>query len=250
VGALLQLDRIVTHYGPIEVLKGIDLSIEDGEVVALLGGNAAGKSTTMKTILGLVIPSSGTVTFAEQDITRREPAYRISLGMATVPEARRLFSSMSVYDNLLMGAYVRRRLSWSEIRKDLDTVLGLFPHLAERLRQVAGTLSGGEQQMVAVGRALMARPRLILMDRALNGSRARPRRDDLRDRPQHQVARDEHAHRRTERHDGVGRGRTRLCPTDRRNRPAWIRTRIAEERQHTQGLSRRLDGLNPRWRRQ
>jgi branched-chain amino acid transport system ATP-binding protein len=166
VGALLQLDRIVTHYGPIEVLKGIDLSIEDGEVVALLGGNAAGKSTTMKTILGLVIPSSGTVTFAEQDITRREPAYRISLGMATVPEARRLFSSMSVYDNLLMGAYVRRRLSWSEIRKDLDTVLGLFPHLAERLRQVAGTLSGGEQQMVAVGRALMARPRLILMDRA------------------------------------------------------------------------------------
>jgi branched-chain amino acid transport system ATP-binding protein len=164
VGALLQLDRIVTHYGPIEVLKGIDLSIEDGEVVALLGGNAAGKSTTMKTILGLVIPSSGTVTFAEQDITRREPAYRISLGMATVPEARRLFSSMSVYDNLLMGAYVRRRLSWSEIRKDLDTVLGLFPHLAERLRQVAGTLSGGEQQMVAVGRALMARPRLILMD--------------------------------------------------------------------------------------
>jgi len=164
VGTLLRLDRIVTHYGPIEVLKGIDLSVEEGEVVALLGGNAAGKSTTMKTILGLVIPSSGTVTFAGQDITRREPAYRIGLGMATVPEARRLFSSMSVYDNLLMGAYVRRRLSWSEIAKDLDTVLGLFPRLAERLRQDAGTLSGGEQQMVAVGRALMARPRLILMD--------------------------------------------------------------------------------------
>ena len=165
MGTLLRLDRIVTHYGPIEVLKGIDLSIEDGEVVALLGGNAAGKSTTMKTILGLVIPSSGTVTFAQQDITRSEPAHRIGLGMATVPEARRLFSSMSVYDNLLMGAYVRRRrLSWSEITKDLDMVLGLFPRLAERLRQVAGTLSGGEQQMVAVGRALMARPRLILMD--------------------------------------------------------------------------------------
>ena len=131
-GTLLRLHRIVTHYGPIEVLKGIDLSIEDGE----------------ETILGLVMPSSGTVTFAEQDITRKEPAYRIGLGMATVPEARRLFSSMSVYDNLLMGAYVRRRLSWSEITKDLDTVLGLFPRLAERLRQVAGTLSGGEQQMV------------------------------------------------------------------------------------------------------
>lgn len=164
MATLLRLEGIVSHYGPIKVLKGIDLRIDDGEVVALLGGNAAGKSTTMKTILGLVIPSSGTVTFAEQDITRREPAYRIGLGMATVPEARRLFPSMSVYDNLLMGAYVRRRLSWLEIRKDLDTVLGLFPRLAERLRQVAGTLSGGEQQMVAVGRALMARPRLILMD--------------------------------------------------------------------------------------
>jgi len=164
VSTLLRLDRIVTHYGSIEVLKGIDLTVDDGEVVALLGGNAAGKSTTMKTILGLVIPSSGKVTFAKQDITRRDPAYRIGLGMAAVPEARRLFSSMSVYDNLLMGAYVRRRLSWSEIKKDLDSVLGLFPRLAERLRQSAGTLSGGEQQMVAVGRALMARPRLILMD--------------------------------------------------------------------------------------
>jgi branched-chain amino acid transport system ATP-binding protein len=164
VGTLLRLERVVTRYGPIEVLKGIDLSVEDGEVVALLGGNAAGKSTTMKTILGLVTPTSGTVTFAEQDVTHRDPAYRIGLGMATVPEARRLFPSMSVYDNLLMGAYVRRRRSWSEIRKNLDEVLGLFPRLAERLRQIAGTLSGGEQQMVAVGRALMARPRLILMD--------------------------------------------------------------------------------------
>jgi branched-chain amino acid transport system ATP-binding protein len=164
VSTLLRLDRIVAHYGSMQVLKGIDLTVDEGEVVALLGGNAAGKSTTMKTILGLVVPSSGTVTFAEQDVTRRDPAYRIGLGMAAVPEARRLFASMSVYDNLLMGAYVRRRLRWSDINKELDSVLALFPRLAERLRQTAGTLSGGEQQMVAVGRALMSRPRLILMD--------------------------------------------------------------------------------------
>lgn len=164
MGSLLQLDRIVTHYGPIRILKGIDLNVEPGEVVALLGGNAAGKSTTMKTILGLVSPTSGTVRFADQDVTARDPGERIALGMAPVPEARRLFPSMSVYDNLLMGAYTRRGQPWSEIKKDLASIIALFPRVGERLRQNAGTLSGGEQQMVAVGRALMARPKLILMD--------------------------------------------------------------------------------------
>ena len=161
---LLQLQGIVTYYGAIRILKGIDLGVDRGEVVALLGGNAAGKSTTMKTILGLVSPTAGTVKFNEEDVTKASPAQRISFGMAPVPEARRLFPSMSVYDNLLMGAYVRRRQPWSEIKKDLGHVLGLFPRIAERLKQNAGTLSGGEQQMVAVGRALMARPKLILMD--------------------------------------------------------------------------------------
>jgi branched-chain amino acid transport system ATP-binding protein len=164
VAALLRLDRIVTYYGPIRILKGIDLTIEQGEVVALLGGNAAGKSTTMKTILGLVTPARGTVKFNGGDITKTAPAERIALGMAPVPEARRLFPSMSVYDNLLMGAYVRRHTRWSEIKKDLASIIDLFPRVGERLRQNAGTLSGGEQQMVAVGRALMARPQLILMD--------------------------------------------------------------------------------------
>lgn len=164
MGALLQLDGIVTHYGPIRILKGIDLSVEPGEVVALLGGNAAGKSTTMKTILGLVSPTSGIVRFAGQDVTKSNPSQRVAMGMAPVPEARRLFPSMSVYDNLLMGAYVRRQNRWSEIKHDLFKIIDLFPRIAERLQQNAGTLSGGEQQMVAVGRALMARPKLILMD--------------------------------------------------------------------------------------
>jgi branched-chain amino acid transport system ATP-binding protein len=164
VAALLRLDRIVTYYGPIRILKGIDLSVDQGEVVALLGGNAAGKSTTMKTILGLVTPAGGTIKFNGGDVTKIAPAERIALGIAAVPEARRLFPSMSVYDNLLMGAYVHRRTRWSEIKKDLASIIDLFPRVGERLRQNAGTLSGGEQQMVAVGRALMARPKLILMD--------------------------------------------------------------------------------------
>ncbi|MHB8727118.1 MAG: ABC transporter ATP-binding protein [Casimicrobiaceae bacterium] len=164
MGPLLQLERIVTYYGPIQILKCIDLRVEPGEVVALLGGNAAGKSTTMKTILGLVSPTSGTIRFAGQDVTASDPARRIAMGMAPVPEARRLFPSMSVYDNLLMGAYTRRREHWAAIKNDLASIIELFPRVGERLRQNAGTLSGGEQQMVAVGRALMARPKLILMD--------------------------------------------------------------------------------------
>lgn len=164
MGAILELEGIVTYYGTIRILKGIDLSVGQGEVVALLGGNAAGKSTTMKTILGLVSPTAGTVRFAGHDITKQNPGQRVAMGMAPVPEARRLFPSMSVYDNLLMGAYARRKNRWSEIKQDLASIIELFPRVAERLRQNAGTLSGGEQQMVAVGRALMARPKLILMD--------------------------------------------------------------------------------------
>jgi branched-chain amino acid transport system ATP-binding protein len=164
LSALLQLAGIVTYYGPIRILKGIDLKVEQGEVVALLGGNAAGKSTTMKAVLGLVSPTEGSVYFNGLDVTKSRPSQRVAMGMAPVPEARRLFPSMSVYDNLLMGAYARRKNRWSEIKQDLAKIIDLFPRVAERLRQNAGTLSGGEQQMVAVGRALMARPKLILMD--------------------------------------------------------------------------------------
>jgi len=164
MSALLKLQNIETFYGPIRILKGINISVDEGEVVALLGGNAAGKSTTMKTILGLVTPTGGKITFKNQDVTNAAPADRIIRGISSVPEARRLFPSMSVYDNLLMGAYARRNSRWSEIKKDLARIIELFPRVGERLSQNAGTLSGGEQQMVAVGRALMARPQLVLMD--------------------------------------------------------------------------------------
>src|SRR5689334_18201205 len=127
VGVLLQLQEIVTYYGAIRILKGVSLHVGEGEVVGLLGGNAAGKSTTMKTILGLVSPRAGTVRFSGQDVTNESPGQRVARGIAAVPEARRLFPSMSVYDNLLMGAYSRRKSRWSEIKKDLASILELFP---------------------------------------------------------------------------------------------------------------------------
>jgi branched-chain amino acid transport system ATP-binding protein len=162
--SLLKLDKVVTYYGPIQVLKEVDLEVMEGEVVCLLGGNACGKTTTMKTILGLVEPVSGTVTFDGSRIDGRKPGDIIKRGIAPVPEARRLFASMSVRENLLMGAYVHRASSQKEIARTLDEVLTIFPRLKERLAQFGGTLSGGEQQMVAVARAIMARPKMILMD--------------------------------------------------------------------------------------
>jgi len=162
--ALLKLDNVVTFYGPIRILKGVDLEVGEGEVVCLLGGNASGKTTTMKTILGLVTPASGSVYFRGQRIDGLKSGDIISLGLAPVPEARRLFGSMTVRENLLMGAYVHRREEQREIDRTLDEVLEIFPRLKERLGQYGGTLSGGEQQMVAVARAMMARPLMILMD--------------------------------------------------------------------------------------
>jgi branched-chain amino acid transport system ATP-binding protein len=161
---LLKLDKVVTYYGPIRILKEVSIEVYPGEVVSLLGGNASGKTTTMKTILGLVRPASGTVTFAGRRIDGMRSGEIIALGIAPVPEARRLFGSMSVRENLIMGAYSRRREDFREIERTMEEVLALFPRVRERLEQNAGTLSGGEQQMVAVARALMARPRMILMD--------------------------------------------------------------------------------------
>jgi branched-chain amino acid transport system ATP-binding protein len=157
---LLKLDAIDTYYGPIHILQGLSLEVQPGELVCLLGGNASGKSTTLKTILGLVQPRNGTVSFAGRDVTRRSTAYRIRCGMAIVPENRRLFAPMTVLENLQMGAY----LHGGGTKEDFDRVYDLFPLLYERRAQLAGTLSGGEQQMVAMGRALMAKPRLLLMD--------------------------------------------------------------------------------------
>ncbi len=159
---MLEFRGVDTAYGDLQVLKGVDYVIGRGEIVCLLGGNASGKTTTMKTIMGLVRPTSGSVVYEGKRIDRSSTAARVRLGIAPVLEARRLFPRMSVFENLEMGAYLRPR--GAEFAADLDRVYGLFPRVRERRDQVAGTLSGGEQQMVAIARALMARPRLICMD--------------------------------------------------------------------------------------
>jgi branched-chain amino acid transport system ATP-binding protein len=161
---MLKLNQVVTHYGPIMALKGIDLHVDRGEIVCLLGGNASGKSTTMKTILGLVRPTSGTVEFEGRILDGLPTGKIVRQGIALVPEARRIFGRMTVWENLIMGAYVRSGEPQREIDGDMERVYGLFPRLRERTAQYAGTLSGGEQQMLAMGRALMARPKLLLMD--------------------------------------------------------------------------------------
>ncbi|HZN27721.1 MAG TPA: ABC transporter ATP-binding protein [Xanthobacteraceae bacterium] len=161
---MLRLNQVVTHYGPIMALKGIDLHVDRGEIVCLLGGNASGKSTTMKTILGLVRPTSGTVEFEGRILDGLPTGKIVRQGIALVPEARRIFGRMTVWENLMMGAYVRSGEPQREIDGDMERIYGLFPRLRERTAQYAGTLSGGEQQMLAMGRALMARPKLLLMD--------------------------------------------------------------------------------------
>jgi branched-chain amino acid transport system ATP-binding protein len=160
VAPLLSLDGVDTFYGTIHILQGLSLHVRHGELCCLLGGNASGKSTTLKTILGIVQPRNGAVQFEGEDVTKRSTSYRIRKGMAIVPENRRLFAPMSVLENLQMGAY----LHGGGTKEDFDQVYELFPLLYERRAQLAGTLSGGEQQMVAMGRALMSKPKLLLMD--------------------------------------------------------------------------------------
>jgi branched-chain amino acid transport system ATP-binding protein len=159
---LLEFKDVNTYYGELHVLKSVDYSVGQGEIVCLLGGNACGKSTTMKTILGIVKPKSGAVTYAGARINDLPTAERVKRGIAPVPEARRLFPRMTVLENLEMGAFTRNDAI--EIEVDKERVFELFPRIKERLKQQAGTLSGGEQQMVAIGRALMARPKLLCMD--------------------------------------------------------------------------------------
>jgi len=159
---LLEFQDVNTHYGELHVLKGVNYRVGVGEIVCLLGGNASGKSTTMKTILGIVRPTTGIVTYAGEAINTLPTAERVKRGIAPVPEARRLFPRMTVLENLEMGAFTREDAA--EIEADLQRVFELFPRIKERLLQLAGTLSGGEQQMVAMGRALMARPKLLCMD--------------------------------------------------------------------------------------
>jgi len=159
---LLRVDDIHTYYGSIQALKGISLEVREGEVVTLIGANGAGKSTTLRSINGLNTPREGTIVFQGKDITRTAPHDVVQLGISQSPEGRRLFPHMTVLENLEMGAFQRR--DRSGIREDLDRVYSLFPRLAERKSQRAGTMSGGEQQMCAIGRALMARPKLLMLD--------------------------------------------------------------------------------------
>lgn len=159
---ILRFEDVNTYYGDLHVLKNVSYTIGRGEIVSLLGGNACGKSTTMKTIMGVVRPATGRVLFDGAEIQHLPTSARVRRGIAPVLEARRLFPRMTVYENLEMGAYTRPK--GAAFAQDLERVYALFPRVQERRRQIAGTLSGGEQQMVAIGRALMARPRLICMD--------------------------------------------------------------------------------------
>jgi branched-chain amino acid transport system ATP-binding protein len=162
-GLILELDDVHTFYGSIEALKGISIQVREGEIVTLIGANGAGKSTTLRSINGLNHPRRGTIRFHGRDITNKAPHEVVKMGIAQSPEGRRLFPRMSVFENLEMGAFQRPRND-KDLQSDLDRVYTLFPRLAERKTQNAGTLSGGEQQMVAIGRALMARPKLLMLD--------------------------------------------------------------------------------------
>lgn len=159
---MLVIDNIVTHYGPVEALKGVSLEVRQGEIVTLIGANGAGKSTTLRTISGLVRPTAGSIKFEGRELTTMPPERIVAMGIAHVPEGRRVFPMMTVTENLELGAFTRKDAQG--IKQDMDRVFALFPRLAERRTQLAGTMSGGEQQMLAIGRALMARPKLLLLD--------------------------------------------------------------------------------------
>jgi branched-chain amino acid transport system ATP-binding protein len=160
--ALLELHDVVTYYGRVQALHGVTLEVDTGEVVALIGSNGAGKTTTLRTISGLVHPAGGTILLAGRPINEVSADRRVRLGLCQAPEGRRLFPRMSVLDNLLLGAYTRN--DGPGIQSDLERVYRLFPRVKERLSQIAGTLSGGEQQMLAIGRAVMARPKVLMLD--------------------------------------------------------------------------------------
>lgn len=159
---MLKLTDLVVHYGKIQALKGITITIEQGEIVTLIGANGAGKTSTLHAVSGLIKPTSGSVIFEEKNITRQDAKEIVKAGISHSPEGRQIFSRMTVMENLELGGFIRKdRQNFS---KDYDKIFGYFPILAERRKQLAGTLSGGEQQMLAIGRALMSRPRLLMLD--------------------------------------------------------------------------------------
>lgn len=157
---MLKVNNINVFYGPIHAIHDVSFEVKKGEIVSLIGANGAGKSTILKTISGLIRPKTGSIVFGEKEITKIEPHHIVKAHMAHVPEGRRIFLGMTVLENLEMGAYTTKKLS----KKDLNSIFGYFPRLEERKNQIAGTLSGGEQQMLAIGRALMSRPELLMLD--------------------------------------------------------------------------------------
>lgn len=160
--ALLEVKGLEVYYGVIQALKGIDFEVNEGEIVTLIGANGAGKTTTMQSVIGLIPPKAGTVSFEGKAITHLPCHKIVSLGMSQVPEGRRVFQELTVYQNLLMGAYIQK--DKKAIKEDVEKIYARFPRLEERKNQIAGTLSGGEQQMLAMGRALMSRPKLLMLD--------------------------------------------------------------------------------------
>ena len=160
--ALLEVKGLEVYYGVIQALKGIDFEVNEGEIVTLIGANGAGKTTTMQSVIGLIPPKAGTVSFEGKDITHLHCHKIVSLGMSQVPEGRRIFQELTVYQNLLMGAYIQK--DKKAIKEDIKKIYARFPRLEERKNQIAGTLYGGEQQMLAMGRALMSRPKLLMLD--------------------------------------------------------------------------------------
>lgn len=159
---MLKVNDINVYYGTIHALKGLDFQVEQGEIVTLIGANGAGKTTTLRTISGLMRPKSGEILFQGENITRKSPNLIVQSGLSHVPEGRRIFANLTVMENLEMGAFIRK--DKHELKRDYDTVFARFPRLEERKKQLSGTLSGGEQQMLAMGRALMARPKILLLD--------------------------------------------------------------------------------------
>ena len=160
--AMLEVKNLEVYYGVICALKGIDFEVNQGEIVTLIGANGAGKTTTMQSVVGLIPKKAGSVTFDGQDITKTPCHKIVHLGMTQVPEGRRIFQELTVYENLLMGAYGEKNMQ--QIKNDLEAIYTRFPRLAERRNQIAGTLSGGEQQMLAMGRAIMSHPKLLMLD--------------------------------------------------------------------------------------
>jgi len=217
---VLRLDGLQVYYGEIHALKGVSLEVQRGEIVALLGNNGAGKTTTLKTISGLLVPRQGSIQLEDKPLVGTPPHDVVGLGIGHVPEGRRIFNRLTVRENLMMGAFLR---SDDGIDADLQRVFALFPRLAERITQVAGTLSGGEQQMLAIGRALMARPRLLLLDER----RGQP--------PGHH-----HPAGRAERVDGAEHRPPRLRAGDREHRPDRHRHRPQRKRGSPPRLSRRM----------